>query len=230
MRLISIFLAGLILTSALAQAAKTTSIDTYLWDIERYLLLYSATGDERFLVRLDELDTAFKQRLEAQRNANALKDMRLLYLQELKQVREAYFNSREDLEGSVAKLLEVIELFDNFIIEGRLTEETSTLTDDLREIALQEARQANSKLLNIAQDNGARITQLQNKIEIQIETLDDRNISLRWDFIRKSQRPEGNTLLFIFNAQIEYLINYLGKAELGKINEQIIHPLKTKGY
>ncbi|MFV0456467.1 MAG: hypothetical protein ACK5NQ_16040 [Pseudomonas sp.] len=217
MRLISPFLAGLILASTLVQAANTTSIDTYLWDIERYLLLYSATGDERFMVRLNELDTAFKQRLKAQKNASALEDMRLLYLQELKRVQEAYLHSREDLESSVAKLLEVIGLFDSFIIEDRLEEETSTLTDDLRQLALLEARQANNKLLGATQeDNGMRITQLQDKIEAQITALDHRDPSLRWTFIRKSQRPNGDTLLFIFNAQIEYLINHLDKAAAQK--------------
>lgn len=216
MRLVSAFLASLVLASLLPRAANADSVDASLQDIERYLLLYSATGDERFLVRLDNLGTTFEQSLGQQKNAGALKDMWQLYRQALDRVRAAYSQPGVDLKVALAQTQEVAGLFDSFIIADKTAKTAPTLADDLRELALMEARQANRKLLGgLEEKDSSRIAQLQEAVEKQLNTLPagparDTLLS-RWTYLRKAERSDGGTLLYAFNAQIEYLLAHLPK-------------------
>lgn len=214
MRFASVILTGLLLTSLLPTAANASTANAQLQDIERYLLLYSATGDERFLQRLDKLGTEFEKSLDTQKNPTALKDMWHLYQQTLDQVRAAYSQHGVDLKTAVARTAEVAGLFDNFIIADEGTPATPTLADDLRTLALLEARQANGKLLGDGHaEDVERIAQLQANVEKRLTALpagESRDALLsRWSYLRKSERPDGATLLYPFNAQIEYLLEHL---------------------
>lgn len=216
MRLVSALLASLVLASLLPRAANADTVDARLQDIERYLLLYSATGDERFLQRLDNLGSAFEQSLGEQKNAAALKDMWQLYRQALERVRAAYSQRGVDLKDALAQTHEVAGLFDDFIVSDKPAKATPTLADELRELALLEARQANRKLLGGAeQSEAARIAQLQGDVEKQLAALPDgpaRDTLLsRWAYLRKAEKPEG-TLLYPFNAQVEYLLAHLPRS------------------
>lgn len=217
MRLASALLASLVLAGLLPNAANADTADARLQDIERYLLLYSATGDERFLQRLDSLGKVFEQSLGEQKNAAALKDMWQLYRQTLDQVRAAYSQRGVDLKQALAQTREVAGLFDSFIIAEKQAQNPPALADDLRELALLEARQANRKLLGGAQSaDAAQIVQLQANVEKQLAALPNGttrdNLLSRWDYLRKAERPEGGTLLYPFNAQIEYLLAHLPRS------------------
>ncbi|MFV3412783.1 hypothetical protein ACQCLI_23215 [Pseudomonas nitroreducens] len=215
MRRLSALLSCLLLSTtaatALAGEPERLTTDPLMQDIERYLLLYSATGDERFLTRLDNLGTTFADKLAAQRNATALKDIWALYQQTLAKVRDAYNKKGGDLPTAVRQTREVAQLFDSFLEAGADT--SSKLHIDLRELALLEARKANGKLLGeSADEESQRILALQQDIQSQLEAMPAGNerdaLLMRWTYLRKAEGPSG-TLLYPFNAQIEYLTRYL---------------------
>ncbi|MCP8465269.1 hypothetical protein NK553_15065 [Pseudomonas sp. ZM23] len=214
MRFASLIFAGLLASSLLPTVVNAETANPQLQDIERYLLLYSATGDERFLQRLDKLGAAFEKNLDAQKNSTVLKDMWHLYQQALEQVRAAYSQHGVDLKTAVAQTAEVAGLFDKFIVADEGAPVAPSLADDLRALALLEARQANNKLRGggYAEDV-ERIAQLQANVEKRYTALpagESRDTLLsRWSYLRKSERPDGATLLYPFNAQIEYLLEHL---------------------
>lgn len=211
MRYTSTLIASLLLASLLPRAANADTVDANLRDMERYLLLYSATGDQRFLARLDNLGPHFQQQLAQQKNATSLQDLWQLYRQALDQVRMAYSRRDVDLQHAVAQTREVAGLFDSFI----LTREPAPqgLADELRELALLEARRANGRLLGkVNEDDAARIGELQALIGERLAALpagaNRDSLLWRWHYLRKAEKPEG-TLLYPFNAQVEYLLAHL---------------------
>lgn len=215
MRSIPVLLAGLLLSSALSCTALTAQAsarrtDPLLQDIERYLLLYAATGDDRFLVRLDSLGVVFESQLEGQKQAKALKDIWQLHQQTLLKVREAYSRKGINLQQALQQTREVAELFDSFLASS--SDSAPSMIGELRELALLEARGANRKLLGEpSATDSQRIEALRTSLQSHLEALPDtpeRNRLLaHWAYLRKSQAA-GGTLLYPFNAQIEYLTTH----------------------
>lgn len=103
---------------ATARAANADTIDARLQDLDRYLLLYSATGDERFLDRFHDLGADFEKSLTSQKNAAALKDVWQRSREALETVRAAYSQSGVDLKQALAQSREVSELLDSIIVCG----------------------------------------------------------------------------------------------------------------
>ncbi|MFJ3054240.1 hypothetical protein [Pseudomonas nitroreducens] len=214
MRYASALIASLLLTGLLPRAANADTTDASLRDMERYLLLYSATGDERFLTRLDNLGTSFEQQLAQQKNAASLQDLWQLYRQTLEQVRAAYVQKGVDLQHAVAQTREVAALFDSFILAREAL--TPGLENELRELALLEARRANERLLGKETgDDAKRIGELQERIGERLAALpagaSRDSLLSRWSYLRKAEKPEG-TLLYPFNAQVEYLLAHLPRS------------------
>ncbi|WP_236198997.1 hypothetical protein [Pseudomonas pseudonitroreducens] len=211
MRYASALIASLLLTGLLPRAANADTSEASLRDMERYLLLYSATGDERFLSRLDNLGSSFEQQLAQQKNAASLQDIWQLYRQTLEQVRAAYSHKGVDLQRAVAQTQEVAGLFDSFILAREPA--SQGLEDELRELALLEARRANGRLLGAGNEgDAARIEVLQERIGERLAALpagaSRDSLLSRWSYLRKAEKPEG-TLLYPFNAQVEYLLAHL---------------------
>jgi len=211
MRYASALIASLLLTGLLPRAANADTSEASLRDMERYLLLYSATGDERFLSRLDNLGSSFEQQLAQQKNAASLQDIWQLYRQTLEQVRAAYSHKGVDLQQAVAQTQEVAGLFDSFILAREPA--SQGLEDELRELALLEARRANGRLLGAGNEGDpARIEVLQERIGERLAALpagaSRDSLLSRWSYLRKAEKPEG-TLLYPFNAQVEYLLAHL---------------------
>lgn len=211
MRQACTLIASLLLAGLLPRAANADAVDAGLRDMERYLLLYSATGDDRFLTRLDGLAPSFEQQLSQQKNAANLKDLWQLYRQTLEQVRAAYSQKDVDLQNAVAQTREVAGLFDTFILAREPVRQG--LEDELRELALLEARRANGRLLGKESgEDAARIGELQVQIGERLAALpagaSRDSLLSRWSYLRKAEKPEG-TLLYPFNAQVEYLLAHL---------------------
>jgi hypothetical protein len=214
MRYASALLAGLLLAGLLPRPANADVVDANLRDMERYLLLYSATGDERFLTRLDGLGQHFEQQLSQQKNATSLQDLWQLYRQALDQVRAAYSQKDVDLQRAVAQTRAVAGLFDTFILAREPAPQG--LEDELRELALLEARLANGRLLGKeSEGDAARIGELQELIGERLAALpagaSRDSLLSRWSYLRKAEKPEG-TLLYPFNAQVEYLLAHLPRS------------------
>ncbi|MDH1008470.1 hypothetical protein N5J43_23865 [Pseudomonas nicosulfuronedens] len=214
MRYASALIASLLLAGLLPRAANADTVDASLRDMERYLLLYSATGDERFLARLDGLGPSFEQQLSQQKNANNLQDLWKLYRQTLEQVRAAYSQKGVDLQNAVEQTQEVAGLFDTFILAREPAPQG--LEDELRELALLEARRANGRLLGKeSEGDAARIRDLQELIGERLAALpagaSRDSLLSRWSYLRKAEKPEG-TLLYPFNAQVEYLLAHLPRS------------------
>lgn len=211
MRYASALIASLLLTGLLPRAANADTSEASLRDMERYLLLYSATVHERFLSRLDNLGSSFEQQLAQQKNAASLQDIWQLYRQTLEQVRAAYSHKGVDLQRAVAQTQEVAGLFDSFILAREPA--SQGLEDELRELALLEARRANGRLLGTGSEgDAARIEVLQERIGERLAALpagaSRDSLLSRWNYLRKAEKPEG-TLLYPFNAQVEYLLAHL---------------------
>lgn len=214
MRYASALIASLLLAGLLPRAANADAIDANLRDMERYLLLYSATGDERFLTRLDRLGPNFEQQLSQQKNATNLQDLWQLYRQTLEQVRAAYSQKGVDLRHAVAQTREVAGLFDTFILAREPAPQGPE--DQLRELALLEARRANGRLLGKeSEGDTTRIKALQELIGERLAALpagaSRDSLLSRWSYLRKAEKPEG-TLLYPFNAQVEYLLAHLPRS------------------
>lgn len=217
MRLVPALLAGLLLSGTLAAApAKGPTnlrTDPLLQDIERYLLLYAATGDERFLTRLNSLGAVFEKKLDGQKQAATLKDIWQLHQQTLEKVHDAYTKRGVDLRQALQQTRQVAELFDSFLQPAPGATQGPTLLDEVRELALLEARGANRKLLGeLTAADGRRIAELQEEVQARLEALPDSperdKLQLHWRYLRKAQTADG-TLLYPFNAQIEYLTAHL---------------------
>ena len=211
MRHVSILTACLLLAGLLPRAANADAVDASLRDMERYLPLYSATGDERFLARLDGLGPGFEQQLSQHKNAASLQDLWRLYRQTLEQVRVAYTQKNVDLQRAVAQTREVAGLFDTFILARDPA--PKGLEDELRELALLEARRANGQLVRRGHgEDATRIGELQELIGKRLAALpagaSRDSLLSRWRYLRKAEKPEG-TLLYPFNAQVEYLLAHL---------------------
>ena len=217
MRFAATLFASLLLTGALSCAAVAADAtpqrnDPLLQDIERYLLLYSATGDERFLDRLNSLGVVFEQKLAVQDQATALKDIWQLYQQTLAKVKDAYTKKGVDLKLAVKQTREVADLFSAFLAPDAAATAPQP-GGDLRELALLEARKANAKLLGAPSDaETKRIGELRESLQRQLEALpagaDREKLLMRWAYLRKTETADG-TLLYPFNAQIEYLSTHL---------------------
>ncbi|MGC4010393.1 MAG: hypothetical protein QM805_16255 [Pseudomonas sp.] len=214
MRYASALFASLLLAGLLPRAANADAVDASLRDMERYLLLYSATGDERFLTRLEGLGPSFEQQLSQQKNAANLQDLWQLYRQTLEKVRTAYSQKDVDLQQAVLQTQEVAGLFETFILAREPA--SNGLQDELRELALLEARRANERLLEKeSKGDTLRITQLQELIGERLAALpagaSRDSLLSRWSYLRKAEKPEG-TLLYPFNAQVEYLLAHLPRS------------------
>ncbi|MNZ14072.1 hypothetical protein D3C78_309880 [compost metagenome] len=205
------------LLGSLSHAAPATPLPptTLIVDIQRYLLLYSATGDERFLERLNTLAPEFEEGIATQKNAATLKDIWGLYLGAVEKVRDAYTSKDIDLRKAVSEAQEVSALFDSFILEDTETAPQS-LADNLRRLALLKVLQANSELLGQSQ-NDDKLNTLSSEIENQLDTLSVcaeeapqqcETLKRRWQYLRLTGST-GHLLLYPFNAQIEYLLSRL---------------------
>jgi hypothetical protein len=214
MRQACALIASLLFAGLLPRAANADVIDASLQDMERYLLLYSATGDPRFLDRLDNLGTSFEQDLAQQKNASSLQDLWQLYRQTLDRVRAAYTQKDVDIRQAVQQTQEVAGLFDSFILAR--SPAPQGLEGELRELALLEARRANGRLLEAEDGKDAqRIGELQERIGERLAALpagaSRDSLLSRWSYLRKAEKPEG-TLLYPFNAQVEYLLAHLPRS------------------
>ncbi|MBO3276906.1 hypothetical protein [Pseudomonas schmalbachii] len=209
-------LAFTLLGYPVASTAEPLPPNAVMVDIQRYLLLYSATGDERFLARLDALGPIFEEGISGQRNAASLRDMWGLYRGTVEKVRDAYTSRDVELKSAVSQAREVSALFDAFILVDAGRKRPPSLTGNLRRLALLKALQANRELLGETQDQ-AELDSLVGAIGKQFDDLPngDRDASRqhgmlqkRWQYLLLTSNA-GHTLLYPFNAQIEYLLAHL---------------------
>lgn len=203
------------LLASLPTAALADRFDATLQAAQRYLLLYSATGDERFLKRLERLDEAFQGLVAEQHNGETLQDIWSLYGETVAQVQSGYEKSGPALREALAQALEVSALLQEFRLQPDAAPAEASLAANLQRLALLQAKRANQRLLGEDTDTlRGTIADLQQTIETQFAALPDtaegEAMRARWRYLRLTERPAG-TLLYPFNAQVEYLLEKLGE-------------------
>jgi hypothetical protein len=185
-----------------AQAAEAPGVEADLVDANRYLLLYSATADERFLDRLD---------------ATALRALWASYEQGRQQMLAEHAARKLDQNGEMARSLKLAEPLDAYLQAHPLA--TPGLADDLRSRALLTARLANLQKVDgpRAEAEAANVKALDERIQQRIDALAKSDPALhdeldkRWRYLQVSQR-NGQQLLYPFNAQIEAMLGKLAGA------------------
>ncbi|MDF3935545.1 hypothetical protein [Pseudomonas citronellolis] len=202
------------LLAVIAPGAAFASFDTTLQAAQRYLLLYSATGDERFLLRLENLDARFQAQVDAQGNSATLRDVWELYGETVRRVADGYISSGRALREALAQALEVSALLQELRIDTPAAGGAAGLADNLQRLALLQARIANRRLLG--EEVGGlqeRIAGVRDTLEAQFAALpstpEGEAMRARWRYLRLTERPTG-TLLYPFNAQVEHLLERLG--------------------
>ncbi|MEL7936703.1 MULTISPECIES: hypothetical protein [Pseudomonas] len=215
-RLVLSLLLSLLVT--LPGVARADDLDATLQAAQRYLLLYSATGDERFLKRLQRLDETFHAQVAEQRNGETLQDIWSLYGETVERVESGYEQSGPALREALAQALEVSALLQEFRVQLPPPGEAS-LAANLQRLALLKAKRANHKLLGA--DDGSldeQVADLREAIGAQFTSLPDtpegEAMRARWRYLQLTERPAG-TLLYPFNAQVEYLLHKLEEGREG---------------
>lgn len=205
----NLLLAALTLPGLSLAAGNETAY--ILQDAQRCLLLFAATGDEHFLRSLPSLAERYEKQLADQPGATAMSlwNVWLLHQKSVADARAHYAPGSPQLLDAVRQAGKAVDLLPRFLPVVQ-DETPPTLTENLRQLALLEAQGANQKLLG--GDEQARreaIAGLQGRIEEQLTALpaSPENEALRshWRYLRLSEH-ESATLLYPFNAQLEYLL------------------------
>lgn len=206
-------LALLTLLGAQAQAAAPVSSQASLIDANRYLLLLSATGDERFQTYMENTG----KRLDASLAANQDPALRELW--------SNFQQGSRKLVGSFAtqKLTAQQKMSQSLALEEPVTaylkahpQAAPTLADNLRLRALLAAREANLRSADPKQADAeaAQIKALDAAIQQQIDALEKSDpplhadLSNRWHYLQVSQK-NGKLLPYPFNAQIDAMLGKL---------------------
>ncbi|CDF86501.1 hypothetical secreted protein [Pseudomonas knackmussii B13] len=206
-------LALLTLLGAQAQAAAPVSSQASLIDANRYLLLLSATGDERFQTYMENTG----KRLDASLAANQDPALRELW--------SNFQQGSRKLVGSFAtqKLTAQQKMSQSLALEEPVTaylkahpQATPTLADNLRLRALLAAREANLRSADPKQADAEaeQIKALDAGIQQQIDGLAKADptlhadLSNRWHYLQVSQK-NGKLLPYPFNAQIDAMLGKL---------------------
>lgn len=204
-----LLLAALLLPGLSLGAANQTAL--ILQDAQRCLLLFAATGDEHFLRPLPTLADGYEKQLADQPGANALPlwNLWLLHQKAVDDARAHYSPGSPQLQNAVRQGAAAIDQLPKFLPEAP-DGEVPTLANNLRQLALLEAQGANQKLLG--GDEPARrkaIAALQQRIEEQLAarpaTPENEALRSHWRYLRLSEH-ESATLLYPFNAQLEFLL------------------------
>lgn len=200
-----------------AQAAEAPGVEADLVDANRYLLLYSATADERFLDRLDATGKHLQAALGQRQDAAALRALWASYEQGRQQMLAEHAARKLDQNGEMARSLKLAEPLDAYLQAHPLA--TPGLADDLRSRALLTARLANLQKVDgpRAEAEAANVKALDERIQQRIDALAKSDPALhdeldkRWRYLQVSQR-NGQQLLYPFNAQIEAMLGKLAGA------------------
>ncbi|WP_147411246.1 hypothetical protein [Pseudomonas cavernicola] len=209
---------SLLCTAVQAEPAPPSIMDN-LMDIDRYLLLYGSTGDERFLERLAQQGKLLQARITEEQNARILLDIWSLYQEQLAKVRQAFVNEETDLKKAVRQSLEVVRVFDDFVL-GQEQQASPSLADNLRALALGKVRQASSHLLEkpLPEEDTGKLLTLSETIEAQMASLPtsvdpkswQNDLRMRWHYLKTTMRDDA-LLRYPFNSQIEKMLATLSQ-------------------
>ncbi|WP_339516298.1 hypothetical protein [Pseudomonas sp. RL_15y_Pfl2_60] len=203
---------ALVLPLSYAKAAASADIRSTALDVERYLLLYSNGGDERFWTQMSEAQNQLGEQVKAEKGAATLEGILSTYQDYAAKVHAAYHEKNFDLNTSLSQASEIFNLLDSFI-PADTTNPPPRLSDNLRAFAVLSIRQDTP--LAKASDQQA-IDQLASDISAQIDALSTENpkayqkVPMRWKYLQTAQR-NGKPLIYPFNAQIEYMLTQLEK-------------------
>ncbi|MDF3935546.1 hypothetical protein [Pseudomonas citronellolis] len=205
------------LLGAQAHAAGAPASEASLTDANRYLLLYSATGDEHFLVGLDAAGKRLEASLAQRQDADALRALWAGYQQGRQKLLADHAARKLDANAEMAQSLKLAEPLDAYLKAH--PQATPDLADDLRQRALLTARQANLRKVDgtRADAEASDIKALDARIQQRIDALAktdpalSESLAKRWRYLQISQ-SNGKLLLYPFNAQIEAMLGQLGGA------------------
>lgn len=207
-------LIGLLPGPALSAEPEERAIAGTLMDAQRCLLLFAATGDEHFLGLLPRLTDRLDKQLADQPGANAMPlwNLWLLHQQAVASARAHYAPGGPQLQAALRQAESVVAQLPTYLPQVQAGT-TPELSDDLRELALLEAQNANQKLLEgDANKRREQIARLQRNIDLQLSarpaSAETESLRTRWRYLRLTERENG-TLLYPFNAQLEYLLTRL---------------------
>lgn len=203
---------------ALAAASPVTSpvtSESSMLDINRYQLLYSATGDDRFLERMGSAGKRFEASLQGRQDADALRALWSDYQQGSKKLLADLSAHKLNPQSEMAQSLKLSETFDAYL-QAHPQTAAPELADNLRTRALLTARLANLRKVDNSRADAEeqKIKALDASIQQQIAALAKANAALssdlanRWHYLQISQ-SNGKLLLYPFNAQIESMLGKL---------------------
>lgn len=206
-------LALISLLSAQAQAAAPVSSQASLIDVNRYLLLFSATGDERFQTYMENAG----KRLDASLAANqdpVLRDLWSNYQQGSRKLIGSFATAKLTAQAKMSQSLALEEPATAYLKAH--PQASPTLADNLRLRALLAAREANLRSVDPKQADteAEQIKALDAGIQQQIDALEKgdptlhADLSNRWHYLQVSQK-NGKLLPYPFNAQIDAMLGKL---------------------
>ncbi|WP_417662112.1 hypothetical protein [Pseudomonas sp.] len=200
---------ALILPLSYAQADTTANIRSTVLDVERYLLLYSNSGDDRFWVQMNQAANQLGEQVKAEKGVATLETILSTYQDYAAGVRAAYSEKDFDLNTSLTQAFDIFSLLDSFL-PADTTGSAPSLADNLRAFALLSIRQDTP----LAKTNDPEtIDQLASDIGVQIDLLPQayRQVPLRWKYLQTAHR-DGKPLIYPFNAQVEFILAQLEQA------------------
>ncbi|WP_010487431.1 hypothetical protein [Pseudomonas sp. S9] len=208
---------ALILPLSYAKADTSADIRSTALDVERYLLLYSNGGDERFWTQMNEAQNQLGEQIKTEKGAATLEGILSTYQGYADDVRAAYWQNNQDLSTSLAQAFNVFKLLDSFL-PADTSSQAPSLADNLRSFAVLSIRQ-DTPLAETGDQQ--TIDQLAKRISAQIDALSNKNpkayqqVPMRWKYLQIAHR-NGKPLIYPFNAQIEYMLAQLeaGSAEI----------------
>lgn len=206
-------LALLTLLGAQAQAAAPVNSQASLIDANRYLLLFSATGDERFQGYMENAG----KRLDASLAANndpALQELWNNFQQGSRKLVGSFATQQLTAQAKMTQSLALEEPVTAYLKTH--PQATPTLADNLRMRALLAAREANLRSADPKQADAEaeQIKALDAGIQRQIDALQKTDaplhtdLSTRWHYLLVSQK-NGKLLPYPFNAQIDAMLGKL---------------------
>ncbi|WP_339490753.1 hypothetical protein [Pseudomonas sp. EL_65y_Pfl2_R95] len=201
---------SLILPLSFAHADTSANIRSSVLDVERYLLLYSDNGDERFWAQMSKAENQLSEQIKTAKSAVTLEAILYTYQEHAGDVRAVYSKKTHNLGTALNQAFEILELLDTFLPADH-SGSPPGISDNLRTLAVLDIRQDTP--LATASDRET-IDSLTRFISSQIDSLASDHPKIypqvlqRWKYLQTAQR-DGKTLLYPFNAQIEYILTKL---------------------